>query len=97
MLRIFWLAAVFPLLFAARARGATPDHRLDFWLGHWVVTNAADGSPAGRNRIEATLQGAAIVEDWSGIGGDEGKSWFYFYRPENRWKRARRRKTPALP
>jgi len=85
------------LLASALAFGAMPvsgqtpppassgsHHELDFWLGEWEAF--ADGKLDGVDRIEKILEGAAIVEHWRDSGGHEGKSWFYFYRPENRWK-----------
>ncbi len=59
-------------------------HELDFWLGDWEVF--ADGRLDGTDRVERVLAGAAIVENWHDSDGHEGKSWFYFYVPENRWK-----------
>lgn len=71
---------------ALRAQMPPPavHHELDFWLGEWEVF--ADGKLDGTNRIERLLDGAALVENWHDSDGHEGKSWFYFYRPENRWK-----------
>ena len=61
-----------------------PHHEFDFWLGDWEAF--ADGKLDGTDRIEKTLNGAAITEYWRDSNGHDGKSWFYFYRPENRWK-----------
>lgn len=38
-------------------------HRLDFWLGEWVVR--AGGQQVGTNRIVAILGGCAIEEHWT--------------------------------
>ena len=83
------LAAAFALAAACPARmpAAEPPaahHELDFWLGDWDVL--AEGKQDGTNRIEQVLDGAALIEHWHGADGHEGRSWFYFYRPENRWK-----------
>ncbi len=40
----------------------------------------------GHDLIEKTLNGAAVVENWQDVNGHAGKSWFYYYRPEKRWK-----------
>jgi hypothetical protein len=61
-------------------------HRLDFWLGDWEVTASSGNQREGHDRVEKVLRGAAIVEHWSAASGGEGKSWFYYYRPEKRWK-----------
>ena len=82
------------LAFGATAlSGQTPPappvshHELDFWLGEWEAF--ADGKLDGTDRVEKILAGAVIVEHWRDSDGHEGKSWFYFYRPENRWKQVR--------
>jgi len=59
-------------------------HELDFWLGDWEAF--AGGTLDGTDRIERVLDGAAVIEHWHDVSGHEGKSLFYFYRPENRWK-----------
>ena len=58
---------------------------IDFWLGDWEVF-LASGPKDGDNRIEKVLGGFAVVENWTELDGHEGKSWFYYYRPEKRWK-----------
>ncbi len=68
----------------AQPAATSSHHELDFWLGDWEVF--ADGKLDGTNRIERVLDGAALMENWHDVDGHEGKSWFYFYRPENRWK-----------
>ncbi len=61
-------------------------HRLDFWLGDWEVYTVGANQRDGHDRVEKVLNGAAIIEHWSDANGTEGKSWFYYYRPEKRWK-----------
>ena len=61
-------------------------HQLDFWLGEWEVYDSATNQRDGHNRIEKALKGAVVIENWSDASGGEGKSWFYYYRPERRWK-----------
>jgi hypothetical protein len=60
-------------------------HELDFWIGDWDVLDQ-QGHKLGTNRIEEILNGAALLEHWRDVDGHEGKSWFYFYQQENRWK-----------
>ncbi len=90
MKRSWWLLGAAGLL-AVRlgAQNQAPEpaglHALDFWLGTWNVV-LADGQKAGDNRIDRLLGGFALQENWSEPDHHEGKSWFYFYRPENRWK-----------
>ena len=49
-----------------------PYRQFDFWRGNWVVTE--NGKPAGKNRIEAVLNGCALLESWTGVGGLTGHS-----------------------
>ena len=60
-------------------------HALDFWLGDWVVEDAA-GAARGTNHIAAILDGCAIVERWTGADGFEGRSLFYFHFWLGQWR-----------
>ncbi len=51
------------------------NHRLDFWLGDWLVYAA--GALDGTNHIVSILGGCAVQEEWTDITGDQGRSWFY--------------------
>ena len=55
--------------------GRTANHRLDFWLGDWLVYAA--GSLDGTSHIVSILGGCAVQEEWSDISGYQGRSWFY--------------------
>jgi hypothetical protein len=64
---------------------AVPEHRqFDFWLGTWEVTTP-DGKLAGENRIEAVASGCALLENWRGRGGFNGKSVNIYDRHDGRW------------
>jgi len=45
-------------------------HVLEFWIGQWTVFQ--NGQEAGRNVIEAILDGCAITKHCSGSGGQRG-------------------------
>ncbi len=60
--------------------------KLDFWLGDWDVFDLKSGAKDGANRIEKTLKGCAIIENWSDAGGGEGKSLFYVVRATGQWR-----------
>lgn len=62
------------------------DHKLDFWVGDWEVYTVGTKERDGHDRVEKVLNGCAVVEHWVDANGSEGKSWFYYYRPEKRWK-----------
>lgn len=78
---IFGVLFLFP--FVSLAQDAPPTacedspryHELDFWVGEWKVYVGDD--LAGHNRIEKTLEGCAIIENWSARDGGEGKSLFF--------------------
>jgi len=59
------------------------SRQFDFWLGHWRVTEK--GNPAGDNRIELILEGCALLENWTGAQGGEGKSLNFFDRDDGLW------------
>jgi len=86
---MLWLAiALLTAALAPAADGACEGseyHRLDFWIGEWTVVDAA-GHVVGTNRIQKTLKGCAVEENWTEPSGAEGKSLFYYWPPERRWK-----------
>jgi len=59
-------------------------HALDFWLGHWDVSQ--DGQLVGTNTVKTTLDGCAIFEHWRDAAGGQGMSLFYYFRGAARWK-----------
>lgn len=58
--------------------------RLDFWVGEWDVL--VDGRQVGSNRITKILSGCAVTEEWTGQGGSEGRSLFYYLAGSDEWK-----------
>ena len=71
-------------------------HALDFWLGEWEVRDA-DGNLQGTNRIEAAVGGCAVLEHWSGAGGSEGLSLFYFHSWLGQWRQVWITASPLRP
>lgn len=61
-------------------------HELDFWLGDWEVSESDSHDRAGLARIEKLLKGAAVAMVWTNPDGSEIREWFYYYRPEKRWR-----------
>ena len=59
-------------------------NKLDFWLGEWDVFTQ-NGEKVGENRIEKILSDCAIMEQWVGNDGSQGKSLFYFDTVNKRW------------
>ena len=74
----------------APAQDARPDctaaehHQFDFWLGRFEVRTAEDRL-AGHNVIEATLDGCALTEHWTGARGGQGRSINFYDRNYQRW------------
>ena len=61
------------------------EHRqFDFWVGDWTVTTP-QGDLAGTNRIERTLKGCVLVENWSGSKGGAGNSFNLWTAVDGRW------------
>jgi len=60
-------------------------HHFDFWLGDWEVVNA-NGTVAGRNRIEAILDGCVLQETWTGTSGSAGTSLNFFDTERGKWR-----------
>lgn len=48
-------------------------HRFDFWIGEWDVTTKA-GAPVGSSIIQSVSRGCAVLENWTGGNGGQGKS-----------------------
>ena len=61
------------------------EHRqFDFWVGRWDVYGPK-GKKAGENRIEVIADGCALLEQWSGSGGFNGKSLNIYDAGDRRW------------
>jgi len=57
----------------APAACVAPEYRaLDFWIGRWRV-ETVEGQPVGRNDIELTLSGCALLEHWRGYSPQTGR------------------------
>ena len=70
---------------AARPCEHDPRYRrFDFWIGEWDVF--ARGRPAGTSRIDPLLDGCALLENWSGRQGLNGKSLNYLDPGTGKWK-----------
>ncbi len=71
-----------------KARPCQFDDRykvLDFWVGSWDVYTQ-EGTRAGTNLIEKTLNGCMIVENWSSAYGMKGKSINYYDPDIGKWR-----------
>ncbi len=89
-MKYFLVQFVFMCCLTSFAFGANPDctsaefRQLDFWVGEWAVTNP-DGKTVGNSVIQKILNGCVILENWSGAGGFEGKSFNLYDRNKKKW------------
>ena len=63
---------------------AAEHHQFDFWAGNWEVKSGNE--TVGYSRIEKALHGCAIVENWTGVDGDTGKSLNFFDGSSSEWR-----------
>jgi hypothetical protein len=64
----------------------SPESRqFDFWVGQWNVYGP-DDTIVGTNRIEKTVNGCLIVENWKGAKGGAGKSFNYYDTTRKKWR-----------
>lgn len=64
----------------------SPESRqFDFWVGDWDVFAPA-GPQVGSNHVERILRGCALLENWSNVGGREGKSLNLYDPTAGTWK-----------
>jgi hypothetical protein len=74
------------VLHALRPCRAAEYRQFDFWLGEWNVTNAAAPQrPATRNRITATQDGCAVLEEYETPSGYSGVSVSYYDAATESW------------
>ena len=66
--------------------GCTADvaHQFDFWVGDWNVYDP-HGVLEGTNRVTLEYGTCVVHEHWKGVGGDEGESVNFYYRPTKKW------------
>lgn len=74
-----------PAASAPAAACTSEQHRqFDFWVGDWLV-RTPDGEVAGENRIDKTLNGCVLLENWQGAKGSTGKSFNMYFERDGRW------------
>ena len=68
----------------------SPESRqFDFWLGEWELTYVENDRPAkSHNHVTKTLDGCAILEEFSGAPGTrlDGRSFSTFDRATRKWR-----------
>lgn len=57
---------------------------LDFWVGDWSVR--VGSREVGTNRIRRSLDGCAVVEEWTAGSGGRGRSLFYYVEARAEWR-----------
>jgi tetratricopeptide (TPR) repeat protein len=77
-------------LFESVERNARPckylpeAKQLDFWVGEWDVQ--ANGQTVGKNVIQRLEEGCLIMENWTGNGGNTGKSMNFYDPVTKKWR-----------
>lgn len=66
-------------------RGDSLYQLMDFWVGEWDVYDRQD-SLLGYNSVIKMLDECAILENWEGREGGQGKSLFYVDNSSGNWK-----------
>jgi hypothetical protein len=61
------------------------DRAFDFWIGSWAVIDNSDGTPAGENVIEVISNCCALLENWTSVAGNSGKSINYYDPADGLW------------
>ncbi len=59
-------------------------HRLDFWVGNWIVTS--NGTRQGTDRVTKIVGQCAVEEEWTDTNGHVGRSLFYVAPAVHRWR-----------
>ena len=68
------------------ACSADPDrHRFDFWIGEWKVTTQG-GTTVGSSIIQPIADGCGLLENWTGLRGETGKSLNSYSRALHQWQ-----------
>jgi len=62
----------------------TNNRQLDFWIGQWEVYNP-QGTMVGTNRIEKSLNGCLLLENWKSVLGSTGKSMNFYNKADKSW------------
>lgn len=89
LLLSFWVPMLIGL--DASAQGAAsrpcsgPEFRqFDFWIGEWEVY--AGERLVGNSRVERILGSCVLLENWTGKGGSEGKSFNLYNAAAHQWE-----------
>jgi hypothetical protein len=74
-------------------RTSPKAHEFDFWIGQWDVTQFGappipHGPGTGTNEVHPMLEGCVLLENWTGAGGNSGKSFNWFDTNINKWRQA---------
>jgi hypothetical protein len=72
---LFLMTLLAPVVLAQAPKpcSAPENRQFDFWVGEWTVTTP-DGKVAGKNSITKIAGGCALLEQWTGASGFNGKS-----------------------
>ncbi|MEO8577551.1 MAG: tetratricopeptide repeat protein, partial [Gemmatimonadales bacterium] len=71
-------------------RAMPQAHEFDFWIGEWDVNPwqqpGAPPAAAGRNSVHPILEHCIVLEEWTGTGGGNGKSFNFYDTNRLKWR-----------
>ena len=88
VITLLTLSAFIPLRAQTAPAAPVPppeSHQFDFWIGEWEVYGP-QGRLVGHNKIEVVSGGFALLENWSAVGGNSGKSINNYKRATKQWQ-----------
>lgn len=84
--------SAFQQTLATAARAIAPcqddaqNRQFDFWAGEWDVFDKKSGAKVGTSRVDTTLDGCLLIENWEGSVGGTGKSFNAVNPATGKWQ-----------
>jgi hypothetical protein len=84
---IILLMAASANVFAQKTCADEPhSHDFDFWIGEWNVYPTGSTKLVGHSLVQSISGGCAILENWTAIQGNTGKSINYYNPATGKWE-----------
>jgi len=68
----------------ARKRLGPESRQFDFWVEEWTVSVA--GAHVGDSKVERIANDCVLLENWTAVGGGNGKRFNLYDRTQKRWR-----------
>ena len=62
------------------------SHDFDFWIGEWDVYKTGTKTIVGHSVVQSISGGCAILENWTSVKGNSGKSINYYNPATGKWE-----------